>query len=172
MFYSRFKFKRPFLFRSFSTWEWLIIWKPLIVSAALPGATESKICVFYFLYQKHTWISLVQSDLLLKLSGRTSKRIESLLVLILKYDRKIPVEDQHFQKSYRLQVVFLKVSLHFKKMADSLRKTLQTYSEICTFCVMQYIDFLKQSVGGALKLLGKSLKIILDEVNLIVHLYS
>ena len=57
-------------------------------------------------------------------------------------------------------------------MADSLRKTLQTYSEICTFCVTQYIDFLKQSVGGALKLLGKSLKIILDEVNLIVHLYS
>ena len=171
MFYSRFKFTRPFLFKCFSTWEWFMIWKPLTVSAALPRATESKICVFYFLYQKHTWISLVQSDLL-KLSGRTSKRIESLLVLILKYDRKIPVEDQHFQKSYRLQVVFLKVSLHFKKMADSLRKTLQTYSEICTFCVMQYIDFLKQSVGGALKLLGKSLKIISDEVNFIVHLCS
>ena len=41
-------------------------------------------------------ISLVESDLL-KWTRRTLKRIESLLVLFLKYDRKMPVLDEvHF----------------------------------------------------------------------------
>ena len=43
-------------------------------------------------------------------------------------------------------------------MANSLRNVLQTYWETCIVCVIQYRDFLKQSMGGALKTLGKSLK--------------
>ena len=50
---------------------------------------------------------------------------------------------------------FNKVSLHFKKIPNSLRKVLQTYSEICIFYVIQYIEFLKQSMEGALKVLEK-----------------
>ena len=32
---------------------------------------------------------------------------------------------------------FSKVSLHFNKIPNSLRQVLQTYSEICIFCVLQ-----------------------------------
>ena len=34
------------------------------------------------------------------------------------------------------------------------------------FCVMQYIEFQKQLKGGARKVLGKSLKTVLDEAHL------
>ena len=40
------------------------------------------------------------------------------------------------------------------------------------FCVIQYTDFQKQSIGGVLKVLGKPLKNILDKVHFIVNLYS
>ena len=57
-------------------------------------------------------------------------------------------------------------------MANSLRNVLQTYSEIWIFCVIQYMDFQKQSMGSALKLLGKSLKTVLDEVHFMVSVPS
>ena len=69
-------------------------------------------------------------------------------------------------------VIILKSFLHVKKMANSLRNVLPTYSEICIFCVIQYIKFQKQSMEGALKVLGKSLKTVLDEVRFILNLYS
>ena len=65
----------------------------------------------------------------------------------------------------------LKASLHFKKMANSSRKGLQTYSKICIFCVIKYIDFKKESGEGALKVFEKSLKTVLDKVHFIVNLY-
>ena len=108
---------------------------------------------------------------LFKYNGRILKMIENLLVLFLKYGRKIPVAKQNFQKRCRLKQ-FSKVSLHFKKRANSSRKVLQKYSEIYSFCVIQYIGFQKQSVGGALKVLGKPLKTVLGEVHFIVNLYS
>ena len=37
---------------------------------------------------------------------------------------------------------------------------------------MQYTDFQKQSVGGGLKMLGKSLKTVFDEMDFIVNLHS
>ena len=37
---------------------------------------------------------------------------------------------------------------------------------------MQYTDFQKQSVGGGLKMLEKSLKTVLDEMNFIVNMHS
>ena len=61
-------------------------------------------------------------------------------------------------------VIILKSFRHVKKMANSLRNVLPTYSEICIFQ--------KQSMGGALKVLGKSLKTVLDEVRFILNLYS
>ena len=52
---------------------------------------------------------------------------------------------------------FSKVSLRFKK-ANSSRKNFQTYSETCIFlCDTIY---LKQSMEGTLKVLGKSLKTV------------
>ena len=66
---------------------------------------------------------------------------KSFLVLFLKYGRKIPVKSRRISK----------VSLHFKKMANSSITVLQKYSEICIFCVTQCTGFQKQSVGGALK---------------------
>ena len=112
---------------------------------------------------------MVQSDLL-KWTRITLKRIKSLLVLFLKLEN-------HLWKSSIFRNVtgcnsFSKPSLHFKKMANSSRKVLQNYSEMCIFCVIKYIGFHKQSVGGALKVLGKSLKTALDEVSFIVNLYS
>ena len=67
---------------------------------------------------------------------------------------------------------FLKFSLYFKNISNSLRKVLQTYLEICSFSVIQYIPFQKQSTGGALKVLGKSLQTVLNELHFIVNLYS
>ena len=52
---------------------------------------------------------------------------------------------------------YSKVSQHFEKIANSLWQILQTYSETCPFCVKKYKGFQKQSVGGGLKVLAKSL---------------
>ena len=63
-------------------------------------------------------------------------------------------------------------------MANSSRKVLHTYSEISIFCgVMKYIEPQELSVGGAFKVLRKSLKRSLEEDNLeeilfVVNLYS
>ena len=57
---------------------------------------------------------------------------------------------------------FWKVSLHFKKMTNSSRKVLKTIRK----------DFHKQLVKGTLNVLGKSLKIVLDEIHFTVNLYS
>ena len=54
-------------------------------------------------------------------------------------------------------------------MANSLRKVLQSYSEIYIYCVTQYIDLQEQSIE---RTLGKYLKTVLDEVYFIVYLYS
>ena len=72
---------------------------------------------------------------------------------------------------FRKIACYIEVSLHFKKMANSSRKVLETYSEIWIFCVIQYPDFQKQSVGVVLKVLGKSLT-VLDEVHFMVNLNS
>ena len=47
------------------------------------------------------------------------------------------MEDQYFQKSWQAARNFSKVSLHFNKIPNSLRQVLQTYSEICIFCVLK-----------------------------------
>ena len=57
---------------------------------------------------------------------------------------------------------FSKVSLHFKKMANSFRKVLDIFRNTHFF-------FQKQSIGDALKVF---LKTVLDEVDFIVNLYS
>ena len=58
-------------------------------------------------------------------------------------------------------------------MANCSRKVLQTHSEICIFCgVIKYIDSQTLLVGGDLKVLGKSLKIVLDKVHFLVNLYN
>ena len=50
-------------------------------------------------------------------------------------------------------------------MSISLWLIWQAYSETCIFlCVKQRICFQKQSMGGALKVLAKSLKTVFDEV--------
>ena len=51
-------------------------------------------------------------------------------------------------------------------MSNSPRKVLEVCSGICI------LDFQKQSVGVALKVLGKSLKTVLDEGRFVVNLYS
>ena len=95
----------------------------------------------------------------LKKPWKWSKRF---LVLFLKYGRKIPVKSRRISK----------VSLHFKKMANSSITVLQKYSEICIFCVTQCTGFQKQSVGGVLKNFGKYLKTVSNEVHFMVNLYS
>ena len=62
------------------------------------------------------------------------------------------------------------LSLHCKKVAKSFRQVFQTNSKTCFFCVIQYIDIQKQSLGSAVKVFVKSLKIAFDEVYLIANL--
>ena len=57
------------------------------------------------------------------------------------------------------------VSLHFNKIPNSLRQILQTYPEICIFCVLQKIVLQKQSAKVDLKVPGKSC----DEIDVIVN---
>ena len=52
---------------------------------------------------------------------------------------------------------FSKLSLHFNKIPNSLRQVLQTYSEICIFCVLQKIFLQKKSVKIDLKVPEKTL---------------
>ena len=80
---------------------------------------------------------------------------------------------KHLLKSIFIKVTdynFSKLSQHFKKMADSFWQILQTHSETCICCLKRYISFQKQSVGGALKVLAKSLKTVFDEVHFIANL--
>ena len=42
-----------------------------------------------------------------------------------------------FLEELQAAINFLKVSQHFNKIPNSLRQVLQTYSEICIFCVLQ-----------------------------------
>ena len=52
---------------------------------------------------------------------------------------------------------FSKVFLYFNKIPNYLRQVLQTYSEICIFCVLQKsLPLQKQSTKIDLKVLGKS----------------
>ena len=67
---------------------------------------------------------------------------------------------------------FSKFSLDFKKMSNSSRKILHTYSKIRIFCVIQYMDFQNYSVGVASNVLGKSFKTVLDEVHFLFNLYN
>ena len=58
-------------------------------------------------------------------------------------------------------------------MASSVRKVLQTYSEICIFCcVIQYIESKKQPVGSVNEVLAESLETVFDEAHFIVNLHS
>ena len=59
---------------------------------------------------------------------------------------------------------FSKVSLHFNKFPNSFRKVLQTYSEICIFCVLQKKVLHKQSTKIDLKVPGKSCDQIDDDM--------
>ena len=63
---------------------------------------------------------------------------------------------------------FSKVSLHFTRMANSSRKILRKNMHF----LCDAIDFQKQLVESTLKVLGKSLKTVLDEVHFIVNSYS
>ena len=57
-----------------------------------------------------------------------------------------------------------KFSLHFYKIPNSLRQILETYPEICIFCVLQKIVLQKQSAKIDLKVPGKSCDEIDDDV--------
>ena len=52
-----------------------------------------------------------------------------------------------------------------------LKKYLSTYSETCVFSKIQCVDFQQQPVGGALKVLAKSLETVFGEVYFSVNLH-
>ena len=96
------------------------------------------------------------------MTGRTLKRIKSFQHCSENMTEKYRLKSRIFRNVTGCNNFSL-LSLHFKKKANSLRDVLQTYLEICTLCVIHYIAFHKQSVGGAVKVLEKSLKAFLDE---------
>ena len=90
----------------------------------------------------------------------------------LKYGRKVQADFLCLSRNVTHCNNFSKISLHFKKMANYLRKSWLTYSEICLFSVIQYVDFKKQSIGDAFKALRKTLKTVFDEVCFITNLHG
>ena len=67
-------------------------------------------------------------------------------------------------------------AINFQKFLCSLGKWLTLLERFCRLiqrasflCVMQYRDFQEQSMGGALKVLRKFLKTVLDKVNFICY---
>ena len=63
-----------------------------------------------------------------EIDWKNFEKNQEFLVILLKYDRKIPVEKQSFYK-WKGCSNFPKVSKRFKKMVNSLRLILLTYSE-------------------------------------------
>ena len=63
---------------------------------------------------------------------------------------------------------FSNVFLHFNKIPNSLRQILQTYPEMCIFCVLQKIVLQKQSAKIDLKVPGKSCDEIVDVMKFIL----
>ena len=59
----------------------------------------------------------------------------------------------------------------FSEICIYTYQNVNIYLEICIFCVLQYIDFQKQSVNDALKVLTKFSQTVLDETNLLVNRY-
>ena len=91
---------------------------------------------------------------------------------VLKIWQKDIWKEQHFQKR------FSKRFLIFQRFPCNLKKCLILQEIFCRHIqkceiifVIQYLDFQKQLVGGALKMQGKSLKIVLNEVHFKVNLY-
>ena len=80
---------------------------------------------------------------------------KTFLVLFSEYGGKIPIKSSTFRNVAGCQ--------NFS--------VLQTYLEIYIFCVMQYIESQKQSVGSALKVLAKFLKTVFLQLICIVSSY-
>ena len=85
--------------------------------------------------------------------------------------RKMHVEEEYFQKSYRPQKGF-KVFLPFKNMVYLLGEVLETHSEIHIFCLILCIEFQKQSMGNSVKVLVKCSETVFDEVHFIVKFHT
>ena len=101
----------------------------------------------------------------MKWTGRILKRIESLLELFLKYVTAT------FLETWQAEIIFQMFLCILRKWLV-LQEIFTADSKICTFCVIQYIDFQTQSVGELFVLLGESLKTTLDEAHFAVNLYS
>ena len=115
--YSRFKFKSLSLFRSFSTWEKLIIWQPLAVltevlsqNLSLSFTVTSKSIREFEWHRVTCWNG---QEKLLKTSG--------FFTIVLKLWQKNTI----LRSSTRVNN-FSKVFLHFKEITNSLRKVLKT----------------------------------------------
>ena len=61
--------------------------------------------------------------------------------MLLKYTCQRPLKENCerplFLEALQAAINFLKVSLYFNNIRNSLREVLQTYPEICFFCVLQ-----------------------------------
>ena len=121
-------------------------------------------CSWIFkLKQKETFNGICQYTIKLFMLGRNSIPI---LLHFQKLPLRGPLENTCGKSSIFVKVVdcknYSKVCPHFQKIVYSLSQILQTCSETCIFFVKQYIYYQKQSVGGALKVLVKSLKTVFD----------
>ena len=129
-----------------------------MVSAVLPQAIGSKICIFNFCVYKHAQIWMINCW------NRTDEKDPKSFGDVLTIRHKT-----NCQRSSLLELLYTyrenKVSLHFEK-ANFSRKILKTYSKTCIFV---WYNILK--VVGTHQMLEKSLKTVLDEIHFMVNLY-
>ena len=112
---------------------------------------------------------MVQSDLLK--DWKNFERDQKFLVQYLEYDSNVP----GVQRFYRnvtgcnsFEKVFSTTYINPKKRANSSRQVLHLYSEISIFYVIQYIDFQKELLGRASKVMAKFLDLFFYEIHFLV----
>ena len=117
VFYSRFKFRFSLLYRSFSTWEKLIIWQPLVVSGALPISQKLSVfgvflaCIFPY----SDWIQRENTDQKNSKYWNFSRSDHELLLKNLHLSFEVSIKSTHEFEWY-LQSVLLKWTGRTRKM--------------------------------------------------------
>ena len=147
VFYSRFKFKCSFLFR----WSISVYmggaYHLTSVLTALPWAIRSKICIFHLVYLLKARMNFDGNEWLIKVDWKNFGKSRNVFGTILQIQQKIIIGRAAFLETLQTAIIFQSFPCN-EKMSNSSRKALQTYSEMCIFCVCDKIYRLLKAVIG------------------------
>lgn len=130
-----------------------------------------KICSIQLVYLLQANLNLNGTYDLLKWTGRILKRIKSFWNCSQNVAKKIDVKEHHFLE-------MLQTAKNFQRFPHTLIKQLffkTAFADLFRFmylCVLLYIDFQKQSMDIALKILAKYLETVVGEFHFRVNLHG